>query len=290
MFKKRLIAVLIVKSGRVVQSVGFRRYLPVGTIEVCAQALNRWGIDEIVLLDIDASREGRKTDLHAVRAVSKNCFVPVMAGGGITELPDIVRAIHAGADKICVNRAALERPELLTEGAKAFGKQCIVVAMDVLRGADGKTEVMNENGRKGTGKSAVDWAREAEERGAGEVLLQAVHRDGSKQGYDIELLKEVSSAVSVPVIALGGAGHPQHFLEAFTQTDICAAAAGNYFHFTEHSPIVTKAYLTKRGVNVRTDTEAVYAEASFGPQGRIEKYPDETLRRLRFIQVHEEKL
>lgn len=281
MLKKRIVAVLTIKNEIVVQSIGFKRYLPVGDIGVCVEFLNQWGIDEIVLLDMEAGAEKRKPNCDLIREVSRKCFVPLTVGGGIRDLDDIKNLIYNGADKISINKAALDSPELIRGASAVFGNQCVVVSLDVKR-SDKGYEVFSESGKIPTGRNPVDSAVMAEEAGAGEIFLNSIDRDGAKIGYDLDLIKAVADAVSIPVIACGGAGHPEHFKELFAACGVSAAAAGNFFHFTEHSPIVLKSFLKKRGFDIRLDTYADYKDFEYGEDGRIVKMPDEYLERLRF--------
>ncbi len=281
MEKRRLIGCLVVKGGIVVQSIGFRQYLPVGKPEIAVEFLNNWGIDEIVLLDIDATREGRGPDFTMIERVSKKCFVPLTAGGGIRNLEDMRRLIRHGADKIAINTAAVKSAGLIKQASDVLGDQCIVVSIDA-RKVNGKYEVFLDSGREPTGLDPAKFAKQTAAMGAGEIFLNAVDRDGAKQGYDIELIKNVAAAVSIPVIACGGAGHPQHFSEALIKGNATAVAAANYFHFTEHSPVVTKAFLKEQGIDVRLDTYATYEGFSFDDKGRIGKRSESYLDKLRF--------
>ncbi len=283
MLKKRLIASLIVRQGIVVQSVGFETYLPVGKPDIAVEYLSRWGIDEIVLLDMDATAEGRGPRFGMVASVSKKCFVPLTVGGGVHTMADIKRLIREGADKVSLHTAAFKTPDLIQEAANVFGNQCIVVSVDVRKHADGRYEVFINSGKTPTGLSPVDMAKKAERYGAGEILLNSIDRDGSKAGYDVELIRQVSAAVTIPVIALGGAGHPSHFLEGLTKANATAVAAGNYFHYTEHSPIVTKQYVNQlRPHDVRLDTFATYDGFNTDPQGRVARATDDYFHKMRF--------
>lgn len=281
MLKNRVIGCLVVKAGVVVQSMDFRRYLPVGRPEIAVEFLNAWGIDEIVLVDIDATREGRGPDIGMVSRASKSGFVPLTVGGGIRTVDDIRDLIHAGADKVAINKAALATPDLVSRGAEVAGSQCIVVSIDARR-TGGGWEVYADGGRTPTGWSPAEWAREVERLGAGEIFLTSIDRDGSFRGYDLDLARAVAGAVTIPVIVCGGAGHPRHFHEALRIEGVSAAAAGNIFHFTEHSVITTKAHLRAAGMDVRLDTYPTYAHAAFGETGRIRKAPDEVLEELIF--------
>jgi cyclase len=282
MLKKRLTALVVVKGGIVVQSISFNRYLPVGSIDVTVEFLSKWGIDEIVVLDIDVSKYNRSPDFEMVERVSSRAFVPLTIGGGIRTLEDIRKLVHAGADKVSINTAALKTPIFIQQAAEVFGNQCIVVAMDVRQSSEGNYEVCLNSGKTPTGRNAVEWAVEVERLGAGEILVNSINRDGMKNGYDIKLLEQIVSAVSVPVIACGGVGNISHFNEGIT-AGASAVAAGNYFHFTEHSPIVAKANLVAQGLDIRLDTHANYAGQEIEKiTGRIAKRDDAFLNKLRF--------
>lgn len=288
MLKRRLTAILIVKDGIVVQSVGFAKYLPVGNPMIAAESLNRWGIDEIVLLDMSATPAGNGPDYELIKKVSKKCFVPLTVGGGVSSIDEMRKLTHYGADKAAINTAALEDPSIIEECAKVFGQQCVVVSMDV-KGSNGKYEVFADSGKRATGKTPVEWAKEAESRGAGEILLNSIDRDGAKKGYDIALAGLVADAVTIPVIACGGAGHPEHFLELAVRTGASALAAGNFFNFTEHSPITVKSYLVKAGVDVRLDTYAHYRDSQLDAAGRVAKREELYLEKLKF-EYHPEEV
>lgn len=282
MLKVRLVGCLIVKGGIVVQSVHFQTYLPVGKAEIAAEFLNGWGIDEIVVLDIDATPEGRPPDFTHVERIAQKCFVPLTVGGGIRTIEDIRRAIHSGADKVCINTAAVSDPALISRGASVFGNQCIIASMDVAGSGQDAYEVYTACGRQPTGMNPVDYAKRLEELGAGEILLTSMERDGSKTGFDLNLIASVSNAVGIPVIACGGAGHVEHFRDCINVGGVSAVAAGNYFHFTEHSATIVKAFMQKDDIDMRLDTYATYENSEIGPDGRIEKKHDDVLEQLRF--------
>jgi len=285
--KKRIVAILIVKDGIVVQSIGFNKYLPVGSVAVCVEFLNKWGTDEIILLDIDKTKQGKGPDFKLITEVSKKSFVPLTVGGGIRNLNDMRKLVHYGADKISINKLALINPKIIKEASSIFGNQCIVVSMDV-KSNNGRHEIYSDNGKNPTGLDPVKQAEVFESLGAGEILLNSIDGDGSRQGYDLQIIKKVSKAVSIPVIACGGAGQPKHFLEVFIKTRVLAAAAGNFFHFTEHSPIILKSFLIKKGIDVRLDTDADYKSVNFMGDGRIIKRPEDYLDKLRFEYISEE--
>lgn len=289
MLKKRLTACVIVKDGWVVQSLVFKRYLPVGTLDVTVEFLNKWGIDEIVILDMDATAQGRRPDCERIARISKKNFAPLAVGGGIRSIEDMRQLVHSGADKIVINTIALERPEIITQAADVLGAQCIVVSMDVRKNANGKYEVYKNSARVATGKDPVQWAQEIESLGAGEIFLNAVDRDGAKHGYDLDLIGSIASVVGVPVIACGGVGSAKHVLEAATQTAASALAVGNFLNFTEQSPMLIKAYLAQHDVDVRMDTYANFKDHALeGEFGRLTKKSDDVLDKLRFVYHPEE--
>ena len=250
MLAKRLIACLDVRDGSVVKGVQFEGLRAAGDPAVLAKRYNTEGIDELVILDVTATIEGRRAMAETIRAVSRELFIPLTVGGGIRSEADAAAAIDAGADKVSVNTAALQEPALLARLAGRYGSQAVVVAIDA-RSAPGGWTVLARSGSAPTGRSAVDWAIEAEDRGAGEILLTAIDRDGTRGGFDCELTAAVSAAVSIPVIASGGAGRFEHFLEVFTAGAADAALAASVFHFSEHAVHELKAYLACNGVPVR---------------------------------------
>src|SRR5205807_9966161 len=237
MLTKRIIACLDVDAGRVVKGVQFQQLRDAGDPAELAQIHAEAGADEIVMLDITATAEGRKTLVETVRRTARHLFVPFTVGGGIRTLADAAAIFEAGADKISVNSAAIANPELISEIAARFGSQAVIVAIDARRGANetDPAEVWVAGGRKPTGKKALEWAREAEDRGAGEILLTSMDRDGTGAGFDCELTAAVASKVSIPVIASGGAGNVQHFIEVFFAGKAHAALAASIFHFGTHA-------------------------------------------------------
>jgi imidazole glycerol-phosphate synthase subunit HisF len=281
MFKQRIIACLIVKNGIVVQSINFERYLPVGHPSIAVEFLNNWGIDEIVLLEIDDVAK-RRPPIELVREVSEKCFVPLCAGGGIKSLEDIHQLIKNGADKISINSSALLKPELISEASEVFGEQCIVVSIDAKRNLSGQYEVYSSSGSISTGYSPDDWARKVEQLGAGEILINSIERDGTKMGYDLKLIRMVSEAVSIPVIACGGVGQAKHLEEGLLEGKATAVAAANFFHFTEHSVNISKAYLKNNDLEIRGNRYAGYKDFAFEDDQRIAKRSDSHLDGLRF--------
>ena len=233
MHTKRIIPCLDVNKGRVVKGVNFVNLRDAGDPVEIAKFYNESMADELVFLDITASSDDRGIMLDVVRRTAEQIFIPLTVGGGIRTIEDFRKILSAGADKISVNSAALKRPELITEAAEKFGSQCVVVAIDAKRRNGGGFDVYLNGGRVNTGKDAVEWAKEAEKLGAGEILLTSMDCDGVKNGYDIELTKAISSAVRIPVIASGGAGKEEHFYDALTEGGADAALAASLFHFRE---------------------------------------------------------
>jgi cyclase len=251
MLAKRIIPCLDVKDGRVVKGVNFLELRDAGDPVENAAIYSRERADELVFLDITASHESRDIVIDMVRRVADTINIPFTVGGGLRTVEDLRGVLLAGADKTSVNSAAIRHPELITEGAKRFGAQCIVVAIDAKRRAQGGWEVYINGGRIPTGLDAVAWAQEAEARGAGEILLTSMDCDGTKDGYDIALTRAVADAVSIPVIASGGAGKLEHFYDALTTGGASAALAASLFHFQELSVAEIKDYLAARDVPVR---------------------------------------
>ena len=251
MHTKRIIPCLDVNKGRVVKGVNFVNLRDAGDPVEIAKFYNESMADELVFLDITASSDDRGIMLDVVRRTAEQIFIPLTVGGGIRTIEDFRKILSAGADKISVNSAALKRPELITEAAEKFGSQCVVVAIDAKRRNGGGFDVYLNGGRVNTGKDAVEWAKEAEKLGAGEILLTSMDCDGVKNGYDIELTKAISSAVRIPVIASGGAGKEEHFYDARTEGGADAALAASLFHFRELEIKDLKKYLKRKGVPVR---------------------------------------
>ncbi len=251
MYAKRIIPCLDVKNGRVVKGVSFVDLKDAGDPVECAAAYDRQGADELVLLDITATHEGRSTMIDIVRRVAKTVFIPFTVGGGIKTVDDFKELLRAGADKISVNSAAVRNPDLINEASYKFGSQCVVCAIDAKKDGKGSWEVYLNGGRIPTGIDAVKWAIEAEKRGAGEILLTSMDQDGQKTGYDIELTRTVSENVGIPVIASGGAGKAEHFSDAFTRGKADAVLAASLFHFNELPIPELKKYLNENDIPVR---------------------------------------
>lgn len=251
MYAKRIIPCLDVKMGRVVKGVSFVNLRDAGDPVECAIEYDKKGADELVLLDITATHEGRGTMVDIVRRVADSIFIPFTVGGGISSVEDFTQLLRAGADKISVNSAAVRNPQLINDAAYKFGSQCVVCAIDAKRKAEGGWEVYLNGGRIPTGIDAVKWAQEAVKRGAGEILLTSMDCDGQKKGYDLELTRAVSESVGVPVIASGGAGAKEHFYDAFTIGKADAVLAASLFHFNEIPIGELKEYLRDREIPVR---------------------------------------
>ncbi|NNC88884.1 MAG: imidazole glycerol phosphate synthase subunit HisF [Akkermansiaceae bacterium] len=257
MLAKRIIPCLDVTGGRVVKGVNFVDLVDAGDPVDCAVAYNEQEADEIVFLDITASSDERETMVEVVRKTADRCFVPLTVGGGIREVDDMRRMLLAGADKVGVNTAAIKRPEVVDEGAAAFGSQCIVVAIDAKRQGPGKWGVYTHGGRNPVdGLDAIEWAREVYDRGAGEILLTSMDADGTQDGYDLELTATVSEAVGIPVIASGGAGTLDHLVEVLRDGKADAVLAASIFHFGTFTVPEAKAYLERHGIPVRPTVAA----------------------------------
>lgn len=252
MHTKRIIPCLDVNNGRVVKGVNFVNLIDAGDPVAIAEAYDQAGADELVFLDITASSDARETVVDMVRKVAEKVFIPFTVGGGIRTVDDFRAILREGADKVSVNSAAIMNPMLIHEAAEKFGSQCVVVAIDAKRRADGSGfNIYKNGGRVDMGMDAVEWARKAESLGAGEILLTSMDCDGTKAGYDIELTRAVSESVSIPVIASGGAGKTEHFYDALTEGRAEAALAASLFHFKELEIVQAKEYLKGRGVPVR---------------------------------------
>ncbi len=252
MHTKRIIPCLDVHNGRVVKGVNFVNLRDAGDPVEIGAAYDRSGADELIFLDITASSDARKIRLDMVRKVAETVFIPFTVGGGIRTTDDFKEILREGADKISVNSSAISRPELISEAADKFGSQCVVVAIDARRRPDGSGwNVYKNGGRLDTGLDAVEWAAEAERRGAGEILLTSMDCDGTKAGYDIPLTKQIARSVSIPVIASGGAGTKEHFYDALVDGEADAVLAASLFHYRELEIMELKRYLAGRGIPMR---------------------------------------
>lgn len=251
MLKVRVIPTLLWKQFGLVKGVGFDSWRRVGPVLPAIKVYNQREVDELVLVDILAQSTGDEPDVESISDFGQDCFVPLTVGGGVTRLEQVRRLLRAGADKVSVNTAAYETPELITEIAHQFGVQCVVASIDVRSQADGGWTCFSHAGTRPTEREVTAWARELEDRGAGEILLTSIERDGTMEGYDLALIAQVAGAVRIPVIASGGAGIYDHMVAAVQQAGASAVAAASMFHFTEQTPAGAKAALAAAGVPVR---------------------------------------
>lgn len=250
MLAKRIIPCLDVRDGRVVKGINFVGIKEVGDPVECAEMYDKQGADEIVFLDITATHEGRKTIIDVVRNTAKKVFVPLTVGGGLSSISDISAILRAGADKVSLNSAAVRKPELISEAADKFGSQCVVVAIDAKR-VNGSFHVFVNGGRIDTGIDAIQWARDVQLLGAGELLVTSMDTDGTKNGFDTELIGIITDTVDIPVIASGGCGSLEHFSDVFKKSKADAALAASLFHYGELSVGQVKAHLKENGIPVR---------------------------------------
>ena len=251
---KRIIPCLDVDKGRVVKGVQFVDIRDAGDPVEVARRYNEQGADEITFLDITASHEGRDTTLETVERMAGEVFIPLTVGGGVREIMDIRNLLNAGADKVAINSAAIFNPDFVGEAAQRFGRQCIVVAIDAKQvewGEHPRWEIFTHGGRKPTGIDAIDWAKKMTDLGAGEILLTSMDRDGTKNGFDLDLTSRVSDSISVPLIASGGVGNLQHLADGVTLGKADAVLAASIFHFSEHSVLEAKRFMSEQGINVR---------------------------------------
>ena len=251
MLKKRVIPCLDINKGRVVKGINFVNLIDAGDPVEQAKVYNDNGADEICFLDITASHENRSIILEVVKKTTEKCFVPLTVGGGIRTIKDISNLLRAGADKVSINTAAVINPELIKEGAKQFGSQCMVVAIDAKKVGDNNWEVFTHGGRNPSGYEVLKFAEKMQSLGAGEILLTSMDRDGTKKGYDLDLTKKISNNLNIPVIASGGVGNLEHLYEGFNIGNASAVLAASIFHFGEYSIIEAKQYLDSKGIPVR---------------------------------------
>ena len=250
MLKNRIIPCLDVKNGRVVKGINFVDLQDAGDPVEQAKIYSDGGADEICFLDITASNENRDTIYDVVKKTSKKCFVPLTVGGGVRSVEDINKLLNCGADKVSINTAAVQNENVVVESSKNFGSQCIVVAIDAKKNGD-NWDVYTHGGRNNSGINAIDFARKMEDSGAGELLVTSMDRDGTQIGYDIELMKKISSTVNIPLIASGGVGNLEHMVDGIKEGNASAVLAASIFHYGRHSVIEAKEYLKKKGVPVR---------------------------------------
>lgn len=280
MLKKRLVVALIIRNGLIVQSIGFEKYLPIGKPEFPIEFVARWDVDEIVVVDISATAESRTIEPNLLKLISQKCFVPLTVGGGIKSIEDVRRLTSAGADKIVINSHALRQPSIISDIARVFGNQCVVVSIDCRLEKDGSYQVYRNSGSIPTGLTPHSWALKAEELGAGEIFLNSIDRDGSKLGYDTQLIRAVTESVSIPVIACGGVGKFSDFSVGVTKGHASAVAASNIFHFSEHSTILAKAHLLNDEIDIRIDSESSYIGRDFDDNGRLVMLSNQQLNKI----------
>jgi cyclase len=265
--KNRLIPIIILKDDLIVQSFNFKRFLPIGKLKTAIDFFVNWDVDEIVILDIDATKQDRRPKLDVIMRASRECFVPLTIGGGIRSVSDIKDVLRAGADKISINSYAVENPKFITDAAVRFGNQSITVSIDAMK-VSNEYNVFIRNGKIDTGIKVSDWAKKLERLGAGEILINSIERDGSREGYDLKLLNLISSNVNIPVIACGGVGNMRHLVSGIVDGHCQAVAAANIFQHTEHSTIAAKAMMNKLGAPVRLSSDVKYENFDFDDFGR----------------------
>lgn len=253
MLKTRVIPILLFKNPEIglVKSIRFKRMRTVGNPVNATRVYNARNVDELIFLDIGARRDSRPINLRTVTEIFKECFMPLTVGGKIESLNDVRTLLLAGADKVSVNTAAIENPYLISEISNSYGSQCVVASIDAKKTASGGYQVFSQAGQRPTKLNPVSWAKQVENLGAGEILINSVDRDGTLTGYDIQLVKMVAAAVKIPVIAAGGAGNPHHFVQVIKNTGASAAAAASIFHFTQYTPQSVKLEMKKAGIPVR---------------------------------------
>lgn len=286
MLKKRITATLVVKDGIVVQSIGFKRYLPIGKPAIAIEYLNSWGIDEIIILDISATAKGRIPDYEMIRNSSFKCYVPLTVGGGISDIKHIKELMQCGSDKISLNHTAIIQSDLIKHAAEIFGNQCVVVSIDAVKTSDGY-RVYDYLTQKALSITPAEMAKKSEELGAGEILINSVERDGSYLGYDKLLINSVCNEISIPVIVCGGAKNAKDMIDVLQNTSASAASASNFFHFTEHSVNITKAKIFSK-INVRLETHADYRDCAFDENCRLVKKDDKVLEDMLYMRIEKE--
>lgn len=251
MLKARIIPTLLWKGPGLVKGVGFDSWRRVGPVLPAIKVYNLREVDELIVVDITATAEARDPDYESIAEFCLECFVPLTIGGGVRTREQIRELLKCGADKVAINTAAYETPELIRVAADRFGSQCVVASVDVRRHADGQCECFSHSGTHATGWEPVAWARELEQRGAGEILLTSVERDGTMQGYDLDLIRRVAGAVAIPVIASGGAGSYEDMYQSLAEGRASAVAAASIFHYTQQTPLEAKRHLAAKGIAVR---------------------------------------
>ncbi len=286
MLKKRIIGVVIVKGDISVQSKSFSRYLPLGKPEIAIEFLNQWGVDEIIMLDISASRKGVGPNLSLVSKVAQKCLVPLTVGGGVSNIDQIHQLMQCGADKISLNQATFNNHKFITQAAKVFGNQCIVASIDAIK-EDNEYYVYNYIKERSVSINPTDFAKKLQDIGAGEIFLNNITLDGSQTGFDISLINMIANSISIPLICCGGAGMPKHFLEVLTKTNVSGVAAANLFNYFEHSVTIIKSIAFKDHP-IRHDSTYTYNEANFCELGRVQKKSDKILEKMLFEKIEKE--
>ena len=286
MLKKRITATSVVKDGIVVQSIGFKRYLPIGKPAIAIEYLNSWGIDEIIILDISATSKGELPDYDMIRNASLKCYVPLTVGGGISDIKHIKELMQCGSDKVALNHSAIFNPELIKHAAEIFGNQCVVVSIDAVNTSDGY-RVYDYINQKTLSITPEEMAKKSVELGAGEILINSVERDGSYLGYDKVLINSLCTEVTVPVIVCGGAKNATDMIDVLQNTSASAASASNFFHFTEHSVNITKANIFSK-INVRLETHADYRDCNLDENCRLIKKDDKELEEMLYMRIEKE--
>jgi cyclase len=289
MLKQRITATLIIKDGIVVQSIGFNKYLPIGKPKIAVEYLNKWGIDEIIILDIDASKNKTSIDSNLIKEVSSVCFAPICAGGGISSVKDINELLRSGADKVSINHNFLHNPDFIYKAVETFGSQCIVVALDVKKEND--IYMVYDATSAKTLNTLEHYLEQLRKYNIGELLINNVDADGKKIGLDTKLIDFVLERSTLPVIALGGASGPQDLKEAIKNPNLSAVSAANFFHYFEHSVNITKSFL-KHDINypIRLDNFTSYKGFEFTKEGKTKRHSDEKLAQLLFEIPQEEKI
>jgi cyclase len=276
-------------NGVVVQSYGFRRHLPVGKPEIAAEFLSSWGIDEIVCLDIRAGIQGTCISDELIKKISSRCFAPLTAGGGIHTIDHADRLIRSGADKLCFNRQFFEDPAFIESVASKYGDQCVVISIDTIK-FENEWKVYDYVSGKNREESLQESLKRAEGLGAGEILVNAVHKDGSFEGFDLPLFQEACRHVSVPLLACGGARSGHDFVKLFKETHVSAGCAANFFNFAEHSVNITKKIIAESGIAIRMEVQSNYSENPMCPLGRLLKKNEDVLEHLLYVKIEKESI
>jgi cyclase len=286
MLKKRVIATLVVKDNIVVQSFNFNKYLPVGKPEIAVEFLNQWGVDEIVYLDISATKNNLEPNFQLIKKVAKKCFVPLIIGGGIKTIDHVKELMQSGADKISLNSTIIHNQNFAEEASTIFGNQCIVASIDAIK-VGNKYEIFDYLNNRSTNLEVGDFVTKLEVNGIGEIIINSVDRDGSYKGFDLDLINNVCNNTNVPVICSGGAKTPRHFLEVFQNTNVSGASAANYFHFYEHSVTIAKSFINT-AVPLRMESKINYRENRFFDDFRLLKKNDLELEKMLFTKIEKE--